>query len=172
MTEIEVGDIGQRCAPEPVGIEFQWDWAVVCSLPQPRLLYNLATTKLGEPILKQFDSTIVHEFGAACDGTAIYFVGLGMHDFQLAFAQLHLSATERVVFSISRRSYEWIGGPNEAPVWLLVGQTPTGVSLVNPNCLRLCLTSGDFIELFSKQGPYESLVVKIGASGSETAYVF
>lgn len=116
--------------------------------------------------MKKFDTNIVDLLNKECRGEPVYFVGLGIHNFQLSFGDVHQVQTEeKAAFLLNGKSYSWSEGPTEAPVGLLVGQTPVHFKLPNPFALRMCLKSGDFVEFYTSEHQYESTVITFGVKG-------
>ncbi|MFT4790126.1 MAG: hypothetical protein ACI95X_002973 [Paraglaciecola sp.] len=67
---------------------------------------------------------------------------------------------ERVFATIEGSLYEWDDGPNRAPWGLIVRQEVQDVSLTSPQILRITMYSGDYIELKTVEGGYESVVIR------------
>lgn len=113
--------------------------------------------------MKLFTDDIVQSLNSVCDGTPIYFVGLGAFDFQFAFAKLsRFQAQERVSFHINKKTYDWTEGPSDVPVWKLVNQIPMEFLLVSSETLRMKLSSGDYVDFFTTQSQFECVIINFG----------
>ncbi len=86
---------------------------------------------------------------------------MGRHDFQFAFEGVSRVASYfKASFFIGGKSYDWTEEPPSAPVWLLVGQTPQKVVLLDELKLRMSFSSGDHIDIFSDHEPYEAVLIE------------
>ena len=100
----------------------------------------------------------------------VYYVGLGAHDFQFAFGNLHIQNELRVDFSLRGVEYTWEGGPCAIPAWLLIDQMPNDLVLESSTALRMIFASGDWIRLHTEEGPYESQIFAWSASKESAIY--
>jgi hypothetical protein len=98
-------------------------------------------------------------------GEPIYYVGLGSHDFQFAYGEFNVRSENRVTFKIDGNGYDWTEEPIEAPVWKLIEQKVVRVEARSSEALRFVLSSGDEIEAWTDDGPYESVVVEAKSLG-------
>jgi len=113
--------------------------------------------------MRRLDETILDTLAPTCTGDPIHFVGLGAYDFQIGYADVQrLQTMEKAVFSIQGRTYEWEFGPCDVPAWLLVGQVPASFEITSPFALRLNLVSGDWLEFYCDDSPYETLIIDLG----------
>jgi hypothetical protein len=113
--------------------------------------------------MRCFDPQILPHLNAECNGDPIYHIGLGDYNFQLSFAGVErIQTNEKAVFSIRGKLYSWEDGPTDIPVWMLVGQMPTGFALESPYALRMNLASGDYVEFYTDDCPYEVVVIDFG----------
>ena len=95
-------------------------------------------------------------------------VSLASYGFHVQAGELSITCNERVFASISSAVHVWDGdNPNGAPWGLLVRQIVVGVSLTKPELLRLSLESGDYLEIETVEGPYESVLVDFPRKGEE-----
>lgn len=117
--------------------------------------------------MRLFDTSIVDLLRPVLGDEQVSFVGLGLHDFQMTTATLHVQNFLRVDFSIGGSTHAWEGGPCAAPVWLLVSQTPNDVVLERPSALRLLFGGGDWIRLHTDEGPHEAQTFLLSRSSSD-----
>jgi len=116
--------------------------------------------------VRAFNEQIVKLLNDECNGEPIHFVGLGGFDFQVAFGAVRRIQTEtRAEFFLRGRAYEWNEGPTELPVWLVIGQVPQRFELPTSLILRMCLASGDFVDFFTDEEPYEAAIVEFEPRG-------
>jgi hypothetical protein len=116
--------------------------------------------------MRCFDPQILIHLNAECSGDPIHHIGLGDYSFQLAFAGVErIQAMEKAVFSIHGKIYTWEDGPSDIPVWVLVGQIPTGFALASSHALRMNLASGDYVEFYTDESPYEVVMIDFGIRG-------
>ena len=106
-------------------------------------LYNVELLELLQP-----------EFGKE----PIHYVGLGAHDFQFAFGNLNVRNMLRVDFYLQGMEYTWESGPCAIPVWLLIDQVPSELTLKSSTALRVIFVTGDWLTLHTEEGPYESQI--------------
>jgi hypothetical protein len=110
--------------------------------------------------MRLFDDSLLAYLATDLGTEAVYFVGLGAHDFQFTFGNLRLMNMLRVDFGLTGAEYSWEGGPCAIPAWLLIGQTPVSAALESPSALRLNLASGDWVRLYTDEGPYEAQLME------------
>jgi hypothetical protein len=116
--------------------------------------------------MRKFDNDILPHLNQECKGEAIHFVGLGAYDFQLSFGGLvRIQTMEKAAFSLNNRQFTWEEGPNEIPVWLLIGQTPESFELPTLLTLRMNLRSGDYVDFFTDESPYEAVIIEFTPQG-------
>ncbi len=112
--------------------------------------------------MRPLEPEILEHLMPTCGGDTIHFIGLGIYDFQLAYSTISVQTMERAVFSLRNVKYVWEEGPSEIPVWLLIGQTPSGFEITSPFALRMNLVSGDWVEFYCDARPYEALRIHFG----------
>ena len=113
--------------------------------------------------MRLYEKEIVNHLNSKCAGESIHFVGLGAHDFQIAFGNIkRIQSFEMVEFNFSNTFYTWKEGPSSIPVWLLVNQVPTLFKLYSHKRLRMCLASNDYVDFITTEGPYESTLIDFG----------
>ena len=116
--------------------------------------------------MRCFDLQTLILLNAECNGDPIHHIGLGDYDFQLAFAGVErIQAMLKAVFSIRGTIYTWEDGPSDTPVWMLVGQIPTGFTLASSYALSMNLASGDYVEFYTDESPYEVVIIDFGIRG-------
>lgn len=116
--------------------------------------------------MRPLEPEILEHLRPTCRGDPIHFIGLGAYDFQVAYSTVRrIQAMEKAVFSLRGVKYVWEEGPSEIPVWLLIGQTPSDFEIVSPFALRMHLMSGDWIEFYCNDSPYEALIIDFGPRG-------
>ena len=112
--------------------------------------------------MRPFTQEVALRLDRLCGREPIYWIGLGRHDFQFAFDGVRrICSFSTASFSIQGKTYEWTEAPPDAPVWLLVGQTPKNAELVDELRLRISFSSGDYIDILSDIGPYEAALIDI-----------
>ena len=103
-----------------------------------------------------FEPSVAEQINTFLNRDDIHFIGLGKFDFQCAFDHISFQNTYKIALSISGAEYEWEEKKKcRAPIWLLAGQIPTRCVLENASCLKLDMKSGDYIKLYTEEGPYE-----------------
>lgn len=113
--------------------------------------------------MRPLEREILEYLQPTCGGDPIQFVGLGIYDFQLAYCPIRsIKTMEKAVFSLRNIRYVWEEGPSEIPVWLLIGQTPSAFEIASPFALRMNLVSGDWVEFYCDDSPYEKLIIDFG----------
>lgn len=113
--------------------------------------------------MRPLEPDILEHLKPTCDGEPIHFVGLGIYDFQVGYSSVRrIQTTAKVVCSLQGQTFAWEEGPSNMPVWLLVGQTPSSFELTSPYALRMNLASGDWVEFYCDDSPYEALIIDFG----------
>lgn len=113
--------------------------------------------------MKRFDPERLNHLNRECNGEPVYFVGMGAYDFQLSFANIDRIQTKvKAVFSIRGNQYFWAEGPADTPIGLLVNQIPVKFELPTPFALRMNFASGDFVEFYTDEDPYEAVIIDFG----------
>ena len=105
-------------------------------------------------------------------GQFIRSVSLATHGFTLEVDDIVVDGKERVFASINGERYEWDEAPNAGPWGLLVGQTINGLSVPDPNRLRIELASGDYVELETVQSRFESVAVQLPSDDGQLVMAF
>lgn len=114
--------------------------------------------------MRPLEPGVLDHLMPTCGGDPIHFVGLGIYDFQVAYSTVRrLQTMTKAVFSLRGTTYVWEEGPSEIPVWLLVGQTPSGFELASAFSLRMSLASGDWVEFHCDDGPNEALIIEFAS---------
>lgn len=113
--------------------------------------------------MRSLESKIVEYLSPTCDGEPIHAILLGMFDFQISYSIIErIQAMNKVAFSLREKNYVWNGGLCEAPVWLLVGQVPKSFEIITKFTLRMNLASGDYVDFFCDDSPFEDLIIDFG----------
>ena len=92
-------------------------------------------------------------------------ISLASYGFSLQIGDISITCNEGVIASIEDAVHEWIEAPNGAPWGLLLRQQVVGVDLPRPDLLRISLKSGDYVEIQTVEGPYESVLVDFPRQG-------
>jgi hypothetical protein len=79
-------------------------------------------------------------------------------DFRFCDTSIH--CTEHVFAKIEGEIYEWDDAPNSAPWGMLVRQKVQKVLVSSAQILRIVLFSGDYIDIETVEGGYESVVMR------------
>ena len=107
-----------------------------------------------------FTDEIVERLNSLCGKDRLRWVHLGEANFDFSFEGIeNFGCFTTVKFFIGGSSFVWDDGPIDAPIWLLVGQTPEKFELLDELTLRLSLTSGDHLDISTDRSPYEAVVV-------------
>ncbi|MBO9694623.1 MAG: hypothetical protein J7499_00330 [Sphingopyxis sp.] len=111
--------------------------------------------------MRSFTEDVALRLDRLCGREPIHWIGLGRHDFQFAFEGVkRVACFFKASFFINGKNYDWIEEPPNAPVWLLVGQTPKSAILLDELRLRISFSSGDHIDIFSDHAPYEAAIIE------------
>ena len=116
-------------------------------------------------VVRPISAEIVSKLSSIGLGEPIYYVSLGAHDFQFAHGDFSVRSENRVTFKIGGASYEWTEKPIEAPVWKLVEQKVIRVEAPSDKALKFVLSTGDEIEAWTDDGPYEAVIVEAKSLG-------
>jgi len=108
-------------------------------------------------LFKQEITALINPY---CKGEEIHYVGLGRWDFQLSFDSLRIQNQRKVRFILKDKKYVWEEGPNEIPVWMLVGQIPENFILDSSDVLTMHLRGGDTVSFYTEESPYECCIVE------------
>jgi len=86
---------------------------------------------------------------------------LGSYGLGIQFSDVIIHCEERVLARIGSSSHEWNDAPSSAPWGSLVSQKVTDITLSSHNLLRIGFESGDYIEIETVEGQYESVVINL-----------
>ena len=92
-------------------------------------------------------------------------VSLAAYGLSMQIGDISITCNERVFARIEGAVHEWTEGPNRAPWGWLVRQKVVGVDLTRPDLLRISLESGDYLEIETVEGPYESVLIDFPRRG-------
>lgn len=92
-------------------------------------------------------------------------VSLAAYCFAVQIGNVSITCNERAFASIKGSMYEWAEDPSGAPWGLLVRQTVLEVALRSPDLLRISLDTGDYLEIETVEGPYESVLIGFPSDG-------
>ena len=98
------------------------------------------------------------------DNEFIESILLSSYGFGIQFCGVNIHCNERVFARINGSVYEWGDAPSSAPWGILGRQKAVDVLLPNPSRLRITLESGDYIEIETVEGQYESVVINLPSS--------
>lgn len=110
--------------------------------------------------MRLFNQNIAALINPHCKGEEIHYVGLGRWDFQLSFGWIRIQSEEKVRFFLENKEYMWEEGPNDIPVWTLIGQIPKIFTLDSPEVLTMHLENGNSVSFYTEESPYESCIVE------------
>lgn len=83
---------------------------------------------------------------------------LASFGFNVQFVNFNIQCEERVFATIGGKSYEWNDAPNSGPWGQLGRQVAKSAKLKTPNVLNITFESGDFIDIETVEGQYESVI--------------
>ena len=92
-------------------------------------------------------------------------IRLASYGFNIQFVNFDIQCEARVFASIDGKKYEWNDAPNSGPWGLLGRQVAKNAELASPTLLRITFDSGDFIELETEEGQYESVIFNFPPKG-------
>lgn len=128
-----------------------------------------ANSAQSQKTIRPIDPKILEHLNSTCDDQPVHFVGLGPHDFQISYSRVRrIQSQSRINFYLEKELFTWEDGPTRIPAWSLVGQTPLSYELTTPYSLKLNFASGDWIEFFTEDSPYEDLVIDFGEENGST----
>ena len=116
-------------------------------------------------MVRPISADIVNKLRSKALGEPIHYVGLGAHDFQFAYGEFNVRSENRVTFKIGGVDYDWTEAPIEAPVWKLIEQKVVGVEERSTEALKFVLSSGDEVEVWTDDSPYEAVIVEAKSLG-------
>lgn len=123
--------------------------------------------------LRKFDSSVPKYLDKLCNGDPIESIGLGIYNFSISFGRIRsINAMLKVAFFLEGRTYEWEEGPTAIPVWMIIGQVPERFELPTPFVLRMWLASGDYVDFYTDENPYEATTIEIMGDGVTMLDVF
>lgn len=92
-------------------------------------------------------------------------ISLASYGLVLQIGDISITCNERVVASIADVVHEWGEAPSGAPWGLLLRQQVVDVDLPRLDLLRIVLQSGDYLEIETVEGPYESVLIDFPRQG-------
>ena len=90
---------------------------------------------------------------------------LASYGFNIQFVNFNINCEERVLASIGGKKYKWDDAPNSGPWGSLERQRATEAKLMESNMLRISFDSGDFIDIETVEGQYESVIFNFPSQG-------
>lgn len=90
---------------------------------------------------------------------------LASYGFNIQFVNFNINCEERVFASIGGKKYEWNDAPNSGPWGVLGRQRAKEAKLRAPNLLTINFDSGDFIDIETVEGQYESVIFNFTPKG-------
>ena len=90
---------------------------------------------------------------------------LASYGFNIQFVNFNINCEERVFASIGGKAYGWNDAPNSGPWGALGRQRANEAKLTAPNLLRIIFDSGDFLEIETVEGQYESVTFSFPQQG-------
>lgn len=85
---------------------------------------------------------------------------LASYGFEIQFVNFNIHCREKVFASINGVEYEWDEAPNSGPWGSLGRQRAAKALLKKPNLLSIMFDNGDFIDIQTVEGQYESVIFK------------
>jgi hypothetical protein len=92
-------------------------------------------------------------------------ISLATHCFATRIGDISITCNNRVFASIGGADWCWEDAPSNAPWGLLVRQRVASVALASPCLLRIRFEGGDFLEIETVEGPYESVIFDLPPRG-------
>lgn len=114
--------------------------------------------------MKAFDNEIAGTLTNLGAGDIVETIMINLWNLQVVVPAIGtISATVKSTISIAGKKYEWSDdAPNSAPYGMLVGQEIASFELTDPYVLRMNLKSGDYVEFYSDESQYETVVIHMG----------
>ncbi len=107
-----------------------------------------------------FNQHIAALINPYCKGEEIHYVGLGRWDFQFSFGDIRIQNEHKVQFFVENKEYVWEEGPNNIPVWALIGQIPERFTLDSSEILTMHLKGGNRVSFYTEESPYECCIIE------------
>jgi len=92
---------------------------------------------------------------------------LASYGFSIQFCDVNIHCNERVFARIGDSDYEWNDSPSAAPWGALGRQRVSNIMLASRSRLRIVFESGDYLEIETVEGQYESVVINLPPAGEE-----
>ena len=92
-------------------------------------------------------------------------ISLSSYCFATQIGDISITCNDRVLASIGGATWIWEEAPSNAPWGLLVKQRVASVELTSPSLLRITLEGGDYMEIETVEGPYESVLIEFPSQG-------
>ena len=92
-------------------------------------------------------------------------VSLTTYCFAIQIGDISITCQDRVFASLDGAVWCWEDAPSNAPWGLLVRQQVASVILTSPGLLRIAFDGGDFLDIETVEGPYESVIVDFPRQG-------
>ena len=86
--------------------------------------------------------------------------------FSVNFISLQITCYEKSVLTVSNKNYTWDGDePNKGPWGSLVRQLAINACLKSSNILSIQFESGDYLDIETTEGQYESVIIEYPSEG-------
>ena len=92
---------------------------------------------------------------------------LASYGFGIQFCDVSIHCNERVFARIGGSDYEWNDAPSTAPWGALGRQKVSDILLSSARRIRIVFESGDYLEIETVEGKYESVVINLPPAGDE-----
>ncbi len=113
--------------------------------------------------MKLFDEDLVSTLKKfiLSDNEFVDSILLGSYGFAIQFCDVKIHCNERVFAQIRGSLYEWEDAPNSSPWGALGRQKAKDIELVGQNILRIMFESGDYVDIETVEGQYESVIINL-----------